>query len=177
MFRNVASSLLLILGLSACTSPSHETESGLVSWIEQHSKLSQSAVPEIAIAATLAGSASDPTLRFRIVNISSAEVVLPSSSLPWGNAESLRVLALSPTGESLERVYLLDGQLFPEPVTIPPGASLEGSAPISNFFVEEWPRPHHTLVLWSYSLPSNPAGARAVATGHIVIPARGGAGG
>ena len=165
--------MALVAGLLAgCHDTSSTSETALQRWMKEQSALANHAATRLSVTAELAGSKSEPTLRFRLLNMTTATVELYKGELPWSPVyeNGLDLFAISSDGRSLDRLFVMS-HYGPAIVKIPPGESLEGEYQVSHAFVGDWNQQHETLLLWSWKLPKQLTRPREVATGYIVIPA------
>ena len=165
--------MALVAGLLAgCHDTSSTSETALQRWMKEQSALANHAPARLSVTAELAGSRSEPTLRFRLLNTTTATVELYKGELPWSGVyeSGLDVFAISSIGQPLDR-FIAMSHYGPDVVEIPPGESLEGEYQISQDFAGDWTQRHETLLLWSWKLPKQLNRPQEVATGYVVIPA------
>jgi len=172
MLKPFVALMSLVMLLVGCHDRPNTSETELQFWMKEQAALGNHAPTRLSVTAELAGSRSEPTLRFRLVNISTGTVELYKGELPWSDVSEngLELFAISPDGRPLDGISV-PSHYGPNLVRIPPGESLEGEYQVSWGFVGDWAQQHETLLLWSWPLPKQLNRPREVATGYVVIPA------
>jgi len=111
-----------------------------------------------------------PLVRVTIWSRAKNTVTFPRFRLPWGNRYSLILVAVTPQGEYLDRVFPVDDP-SPERVTFQPNESMSGEIDLRNFFghLDSTLNKSDVHLFWAYKPPKE-LGIADWSGGWILIP-------
>ncbi len=143
---------IAIVSLAVTAVAAAQAEDPFALWLQHSKRAAVARSPaRIRVEATGIVVAGEPALHFTVTNISSAPLSLASSGLPWGNAYSINVLGIRPTGKPLPPSYPVDDPVVGE-VALQSNATLEGNYMLHNALggVREALKATDLIIVWSY---------------------------
>jgi len=93
-------------------------------------------------------------VRVTIWSRAKSAVTFPKYRLPWGNRYSMILVAVTPQGEYLDRVFPIDDP-SPERVTFQPNEAMSGEIDLRNFFghLDTALKKTDVHLFWAYKAP------------------------
>jgi hypothetical protein len=112
------------------------------------------AAQPLSVEVTAKSTPAGPALTFVVRNVSTNPVTLEEWRLPWGQRQSVVVVAAEPkSGAPLKEVTLIDDVFSSPKVTIKPGDSLSGDIDLTHYVadIDKKSRTTDLLVFWYYN--------------------------
>jgi hypothetical protein len=126
----------------------------------------------VAVTGRAASVDGHSAIAFTLTNVSGKPLRLWTAGLPWGNTNSIDLVAITTDGRVLKELYPIDDP-GPERLVIAPGQVLSGIYPLDNFEdLEERRKTSDVIVLWSYRLRLQESDAEGVSSGVLVLGKR-----
>jgi hypothetical protein len=113
-----------------------------------------------------------PAIHFTLRNLAAKPLSLYPFELPWGNANSSDVSARDDAGEQLEAFYPIDDPGPESPLSIAPGASLEGDFILDRRIrhISERLRSSTVVIMWRYPCGNCGGAIGGALTGSLRVP-------
>jgi hypothetical protein len=165
--------MAILLGTLGVSEAAHsETENTAQVWASQLLEQSEGSASAIQVTSTLRVQDGNPLITFRLVNLSGRTLKAYPFGLPWGNANSVSLLAIRADKSFVKIGYPIDDPVSQSKLEIAPGAILEGEYNLGwRLRLSELDRKNDIIVVWSYryGFDGSPP-VEATATGAVVIP-------
>ena len=163
----------LIVALSqialAAVSLSAEPENPLCIWASNYQSFASTGHPPIAVTSFLKHSSEKRVLAFRLTNLSTNSLTIFPFQLPWGNAYSSRLAAVTTDGQCVPNIYPIDDPPVQKQITIAPTQSLEGDYDLAKTLdFSRAPKDKDIAVFWCY--PFRFKSPQPLCSGVVVIP-------
>jgi hypothetical protein len=143
-----------------------EPENPLELWATGYQRISKGH-PPVCVTAYLKQTGNNYLLAFKLTNISTNSLTLFQDRLPWGNAHSIRLVAVDTDGHCVPSGYAIDDVFARKEITIAPGESREGDYRLADGVrLSLAPKDKDIVVLWFYQVPDD----FTICSGAVVVP-------
>jgi hypothetical protein len=144
-------SLLLFLSTAAYSWAQNRAFDPLLATLKARSQASASPVALTVFGET---KGRDLLLTFHLTNVSTASLSFRPEQLPWGGPYAITWVALTVDGRPLPRAAVIYDLVYGPSISVPAGASLDGSYRLSWLLkMDAVPADTDLMIFWAYSPP------------------------